>query len=344
MLRVFSIEQADEWDKIVHSFKMFDVYYLSGYVKAFQIHGDGTPFLFYYQDENCRGINVVMKRDIAFDPRFKQYLEPGKYFDFSVPYGYGGWLIEGNNSKRLFKEYEKWCFDNYIVSEFVRFHPILENYKISRSYYDVTYLGETVAIDLDSKESIWNNFTKKNRNVIRKAIKNNVEIKEGLSEELLDSFKYIYNETMKKDNADEYYFFKDNFYKSIKCCLEENAKIFYATKDSKIIAASIIIFANKSLNYHLSGSLIEYRNFAPTNLLLWKAAEWGFLNGYRTFHLGGGVGCKEDSLLKFKKGFYRGECRQFYIGKKIFNLKLYNYLLSLRKNDKQEDFFPEYRG
>lgn len=37
--------------------------WLSGYVKAFQIHGDGEPLLFHYEDERTRGMNVVMKRD-----------------------------------------------------------------------------------------------------------------------------------------------------------------------------------------------------------------------------------------------------------------------------------------
>ena len=74
MLKVLAIKQSKKWDKIVKTFKDYDVYYLSGYVKAFQIHGDGEPLLFYYEDGNCRGINVVMKRDISFDIHFKGIL------------------------------------------------------------------------------------------------------------------------------------------------------------------------------------------------------------------------------------------------------------------------------
>ena len=107
MLEVLTINESLKWDDIVKSFKEYDVYYLSGYVKAFQIHGGGEPLLFFYEDDKCRGINVVMKRDIALDKHFKGKLEIGKYFDFATPYGYGGWLIEGNDSSRLFDEYEK---------------------------------------------------------------------------------------------------------------------------------------------------------------------------------------------------------------------------------------------
>lgn len=69
-LKVYSIEQSAQWDTIVRSFKEYDVYWLSGYVKAFQIHGDGEPLLFCYEGLDVRGINVVMKRDVAKDEFF----------------------------------------------------------------------------------------------------------------------------------------------------------------------------------------------------------------------------------------------------------------------------------
>ena len=43
MIKIYSIEEAKKWDELVRTFANYDVYYLSGYVKAFQIHGDGEP-------------------------------------------------------------------------------------------------------------------------------------------------------------------------------------------------------------------------------------------------------------------------------------------------------------
>lgn len=345
MLEVIVLNESNKWDEIVKSFKDYDVYYLSGYVKAFKIHGDGEPLLFYYFDDKCRGINVVMKRDIALDTNFKDVLEKNRLFDFATPYGYGGWLIEGADSDNLFNEYEKWCMEHSIVSEFVRFHPVLKNHIFSEGHYDVVSLGETVAINTTSKELIWNNFNPKNRNVIRKAVNNGIQIKQGLSEDLIDIFIEIYNGTMDKDNATPYYYFEKDFYESIKKDLKYNSTIFYAELDEKIIAASIMIYANGRLNYHLSGSLREYQNLAPSNLLLWKAAEWGNEIGCSTFHLGGGVGSEEDNLFRFKKAFYRGELCRYHIGKKIFNTELYKRLNDLRNKFSDScTFFPVYRG
>ena len=54
-------------------------------------------------------------------------IEENTYFDLATPYGYGGWLIEGNQVEKLFQTYYDWLENNGIICEFVRFHPILKN-------------------------------------------------------------------------------------------------------------------------------------------------------------------------------------------------------------------------
>lgn len=345
MLSVYTVAEAEDWDSIVRSFAEFDVYWLSGYVKAFKIHGDGEPLLFYWDDGETRGINVVMKRDVSTDIHFAGKIEKNQYFDFSTPYGYGGWLIEGKNSDKLFEDYEKWCKKNGITSEFVRFHPMLQNQEKCRKHYLVAQLGEVVHMELSSPDIIWKNIISKNRNVIRKAVKNGVKIYHGRYPKIYEKFQIIYNKTMDRDHAENYYYFGKDFYKSVLEELPENAQVFYAEKDGVVIAASIILAANGMMDYHLSGSIDEYRNLAPTNLLLYKAALWGCANGYRTLYLGGGIGSGEDSLFKFKRSFYKGDLNHFYIGKKIFDKKSYDTLINLRIDKiSDEKYFPLYRA
>lgn len=344
MLKVYTLEQSEQWDAIVRSFREHDVYWLSGYVKAFQIHGDGDPLLFFYDDGTTRGINVVMKRDVAKDVKFRGLIEEGKFFDFATPYGYGGWLVEGGHTKELFQAYSQWLEKNDIVSEFVRFHPMIENHDASRSFYEVIQLGEVVHMQLSSPELIWNNIISKNRNVIRKAIKNGVVIYNGRFPEIYEKFRSIYNSTMDKDNAEEYYYFGSDFYQSILDDLPQNAQVFWAQKNNQVIAASIMLATNGRMNYHLSGSLRDFSSLAPTNLLLYEAALWGYANGYKTLYLGGGVGSGEDSLFKFKRAFYRGDLNRFYIGKRIYNQEKYDILLRLRTKIENPGFFPKYRG
>ena len=343
MLNIYSLEQADKWDAIVRSFLNYDIYWLSSYAKTLQVNGDGDPIMFFYDDGNTRGINVSMKRDIAIVSPFSDLLEKEKYYDLCTPYGYGGWIIEGENIEVLFRTYDEWLKDNSIISEFVRFHPVIKNHKNCNAFYDIEQRGEVVCMDLSSKDVIWNNLTSENRNRIRKAEKNGVHVYDGNSPEIYDLFQKIYNATMKRNNAADYYFFEKDYYQSILNDLVPNSRVFWAEKDEKVIAASIMIYANGHMNFHLGGSLEEYNCFAPNNLIMYNGAVWGCENGYKTLLLGGGVGSKDDTLLRYKKTFCKEGTSHFYTGKKIIDREKYDYLTGLRKIEKSE-FFPKYRA
>lgn len=345
MIELVKLNESKKWDTIVRSFKRYDVYYLSGYVKAFEQYGDGEATLIYYTDESTRAINVVMMRDISDIPCFCGQLEKNKFYDIATPYGYGGFLVEGDDVSALEKEYTEFVVNHGIVAEFVRFHPILKNYKDVTLLYDEICLGDTIFIDTTDETVIWNNFTSKNRNMIRKAQKSGVKVFWGRDQRIIPIIMEIYNATMIRDNADDYYFFDESFYQSILNDLKYNAMWFYSMVNDEVAAIAIFMFCNGQMHYHLSASRKEYQNLAPTNLLLFEAACWASHNGYKTLHLGGGVGCKPDSLYKFKKAFNRGEDKSFYIGKKIFDKETYQMLVGLKGNQiTNHQFFPEYRG
>ena len=353
MIKIISFEQMKEWNDTVVSFEHHDVYYLHGYVDAFRLHGDGIPVLIYYKGEQLRGICVVMKRDLSNLSWTKGILQANRWFDFTTPYGYGGWIFDGETSDlnllHFYIEYKNYMLENNIVCNFIRYSPVLKNAEPMRRIGKVLDLGKTITIDISSEEVIWNNLTSKNRNMIRKAVKNNVEIHHSKPTfELMSIFKQIYDETMRNDQASDYYFFEESFFQSIIERLCDNCEVFYATKSDKIIAISIILYCNGYMHYHLSGTVAEYRKLAPTNLLLYEAALWGCKNGFVFFHLGGGVGSGEDNLYKFKAAFNRSGNCQFSIGQEVFNSGMYDQLVEWRKEkeplfDANTTFFPVYR-
>lgn len=343
MIKLYELSHSTEWDETVKSFAEYDVYYLSGYVKAFQIHGDGNPQLLYYEADGLKAIYVYMKRKTAIEG----------YYDSVTPYGYGGVLFDGdtseNNLHAFWNTYVERMKEEGIVDNFVRYHPVLANAIPMKQISTVIDLGKTIAFDLASPEVIWRNIISKNRNMIRKAEKNGVTIEHGKDLALFEDFRRIYNTTMVKDNAEEYYYFGEQFYESIHNDLHDNYEMFYAVYEGQIIAMSIMLFANKQMHYHLSGSMMEYRNLAPSNLLLYKAAVWGWEQGYKTFHLGGGVGSGEDNLYKFKAAFNKMSDYQFSIGKQIFDQEKYDELVKIRRDsdanfDETSHFFPLYRA
>lgn len=342
-MKLIDLAHSAEWDEIVKSFTEWDVYYLSGYVKAFHIHGDGTPFLLYYKENGLRAIYVYMRRETRLS---------GVY-DSVTPYGYGGVLFEGDTSKdnlkAFWESYLALMYEEHIVDNFVRYHPVLKNALPMKDISNVLDMGKTISMDLTSPDVIWENIISKNRNMIRKAEKNGIEIRHGKGLDLFPEFKRIYNATMHKDHAEEYYYFGDAFYESIHNDLNANYEMFYAVLNGDIIAMSIMLYGNKQMHYHLSGSLIEYRNLAPSNLLLYKAALWGCELGFKSFHLGGGVGSEEDNLYKFKAAFNRNSDCQFSIGKEVFDQEKYDDLVKIRRESdpgfkEDSNYFPLYRA
>lgn len=332
---ILSHKDKREWNSLVKSFEKWDVYYLHEYAISFMEHGDGDPLLIYYEDINCRLCYVVMLNDISEMHAFKGKLLPRKYFDLTTPYGYGGPLIDGNfsdTSKRNFRsELYNYCVSENIVSEFFRFHPLLNNQMYLEDMDQVVELKKTIVIDTMSHEKINNNMVSKCRNMIRKAEKMGISIKYD-SGENIDEFIKIYESTMKNNHAETYYYFERKYYDYILDEMASNTIIFYSYFEESIISAAIFFYNEKYMHYHLSGTLKEYRHMASMNLLLNKASLWASDHGISVLHLGGGVD-QSDSLFKFKKQFNKNGELPFYIGRNIFSKELYDELLSIRKKN-----------
>ncbi|HKM03961.1 MAG TPA: GNAT family N-acetyltransferase [Lachnospiraceae bacterium] len=357
--------QKEEWKNIVDHFPKADVYYFPEYVQAFTNNGDGEALLLYYKSPALQAINIVMKRQV---PVLQTECEGDKellaFYDFVTPYGYGGFLLNrATKEEELFQQeiinlreaYIRYCKEQHIVAEFVRFHPVLDNANGLRevglsnqkqdkdNLYEIEDLGNTVCLDITSTDIIWQNMTSKNRNMIRKAQKSGVKVYWGREEYLFTKFEEIYNATMDKVNAGKYYYFNKEFYESICQDLKNHALLFYAKLEDEIIAMSIVMYSKGALHYHLSASVQEYLSYAPTNLILYEAACWGSELGYQTFHLGGGLGSRQDHLYHFKKQFNRQDDCTFSVGRGIMNLEVYDRLCVQNKVDRKTGFFPAYR-
>lgn len=270
--------------------------------------------------------------DISKSPRFCGLLEPRKYYDLESPYGYGGPLsdcpLPDVSQNRFLEEMKSYASSQGIVAQFVRFHPLLMNHKIAPSVFETRYLHDTIFIDTDSPEVIMENMDSKNRNMVRKAVRNGVTIERRSIGQYQD-FLPIYYETMQKDKADDYYYFEEEYFKA-QLELKDNACIFYALLEGEPIAASIMLYNDNFIHYHLAGTVTEYRKYAPSNLLLYESACWASKRGIKKFHIGGGME-QDDSLFRFKKQFNKNGRLPFLIGRTVFDHERYQELLSIRK-------------
>ena len=258
MLKVLGLDDEELWLSTVREFENHDVYYLPSYTKSFRLNGDGEPLLFHYESSDTRAINVVMKRDVADAPQFSGVLPSGNYLDLSTPYGYGGWLLEGDRSEaavqKLDAAYGEYCRENNIVSEFVRFHPLLRNYDCLAPMYEIIEMGKTVYLDLSSLEVIDQNIQQRTHNRIRKAQRDGLSVGVGNSLEIFSQFTELYTMTMARNQAQPYYFFSNDFFECIQREMPNNAIIFYTVYGSNMAAMELVLYGNHRMHSHLQAS------------------------------------------------------------------------------------------
>lgn len=298
-----------------------DIYWTDAYCHADEILEGGTAKLFVCEENDNLAVYPFIMRKIQNEKL------GGDYYDIETPYGYGGPVIKSGDAdfaaafETAFLEY---CEKEHIIAEFIRFHPMIKNEHIFKKDIEVLHNRITVCLNLEkSIDEIWmHDISTQNRNTIRKCQKNGLTVE--ISEDY-DEFLEIYNETMQKVGASDFYFFNQTYYEQVK---NNPAYVLMRVRQGQnTLAAAIFMKYKDYFHYHLSGSRREFLKLAPNNILLWEAIQYAKKNGCRRMHFGGGLtDSEEDPLFRFKKRFSSGSL-DFYIGKRIHNPEIYRKLI-----------------
>ncbi len=325
-----------------------DIYFQPQYGKLYEKIENGTCEVF----EHCSELGTVYHLFIKRQIPEKVYNEV--WHDLITPYGYGGPLVvscaEGKNNLLVneFKQvFERYCLENNIVSEFIRFHPLMNNHTNFEGVYDIEFNRKTIYIDLESEEHIWGNMKSTSRNRIRKATGLNIQVVNDSSQRSLSKFIELYYKTMDKHNAaGSYYFHRDYFIELMN--LNKSSEIFNAVLNGKTIASIIVLIGKDLIHYHLGATDPEYYSLSPNNILFYEVAKWGAKAGFQKFHLGGGYSHPGDGIFRFKQTLNQHGVLNFYVGKKIWKLEIFSRLVEARSMeddfDKNSTFFPVYRN
>ncbi len=326
-----------------------DIYYNDAYGKLYEDIEKGEYIKYTFL--SSLGLIVV-----PFIKRPVPWLIDGKqYYDVVTPYGYGGPLIikSACDTQEIMiafaRSFSAYCKANDIICEFLRFHTLYNNASYCQDIYEVIHNRHTIAIDLTDEAFFENQFSSKCRNMVRKAARNGVitEIDEELK--TIDTFSDLYYSTMKKDDADDYYFFNKDYFCKIRDNLADSSLLVNAISEGQIIASSLFLYTPGNFaHYHLSATSPEFYKMAANNLIIKVACDALRERNCTWLHLGGGLSSdSNDSLFSFKHSFGRQEknLKNFFIGKKVWNEKIYQKTIEqyLRHGGERNSFFPMYR-
>jgi lipid II:glycine glycyltransferase (peptidoglycan interpeptide bridge formation enzyme) len=325
IIRELNTGSKEEWNHYLSLIKEKDVFFTPEYYEVFEKNGDGEACCFVFCEDGKIAIYPYMKVNLYN----KGYELKNDYYDIEGVYGYNGVIYNSDDTsfrKNFYTHFTNFCKDTNIISEFTRFHTLIKNHNFSQDFLNIMYNRKTVYLYLRKDyDDIWNNsYSSENRNMIRKAQKNNINI---IPLEDTGLFFKLYQDTMLSVKAEEYYYFNLEFFSNLKELLSSQLIILGAFYEDKLIASTLTLYDGAYSHYYLSAKDSKFSKYAPGNLMLNENVNILKEKNVELFNFGGGhTTYEDDSLLKFKKNFSK-DINDFFIGSRIINDEVYKEVI-----------------
>lgn len=342
---------AREWPELL-SRVSHDVYHRPEYHRTSGFGCEGDPYLFAYEEDD----------KVFLWPYLLTPIDGlNEYFDVTSVYGYSGPV--GSTDPPFLSRAWRELLDHWrmqrAVSAFTRFHPILGNSALCEGLRasadtrggDLRLCGSTVSIDLtlDRSEQV-----RRYQRILRQEIRQSHEAGFITCEDRdwrhRDDFVRLYRETMKRRQGRSEYLIDSAWVDRFREALGDRARLFVTTFEGTVAVALLVMTHGPFVHAHLTGINADLVAYSPFKVVVDDVREWGTAQGLQFFHLGGGLGGREDSLFQFKRRF-SPLVHQFRIGCWILRPTEYRELehshrdfYAAQGTDIGEpDYFPVYR-
>lgn len=339
MTSYLTVFDEQQWSNFIARSINSDIYHSWQY---HQIDRTGQPVLFVYQEDTFFIALPFIKRDIEGSP----------WYDLTSVYGYAGPVSDKRfedisvqsmiSFRKLFLEFAR---EQKCVSVFSRLHPFSRQNLLLEKIGGVTGNGKTIYIDLNlSLEEQRGRYEKRLSRQIRNQRKKGYLIRESTDIDDIRAFTAMYTENMRRVAANRNYFFNEDYFIEILLNPKLSSKLLLVYDGDKMACGAVVFYSDSIIRNHLSATSEAYLKESPSKLLTDEISVLGRQLGLKYFHLGGGVGGREDSLFKFKS-YFSGTWMNDYTWRFVPDPASYNLLLEMRGINKStsSQFFPLYR-
>lgn len=332
MYEVISLQNNLRWQKVLDVMQIDDVHYTTHYFLSALTLDPGEALMFYYNDE---------LGSVAY-PYIKRQVEEGhsNYFDITTPFGYGGPVLRATTDAsalavEFMEVFSNYCKEEGIIAEYIRFHPLYGNASYFKNHLKLIPIYETYTIDLKkfaqtsiARES---DAGESEKLVIKKL---------GTVRHMFDFLVLYYSEVRKREEADSYYFFTEDYFEALVSELGQVLHLFGAFRGSKLVSACYILAEGNVIYHHLDGTIENEDKGETTRALLLKVAEWGAEHNMSYYHLGGDFKVESLQVIPIKKNLANMQPSMFYICEKIHNDIVFRDLV----NPEELDIEKRYRN
>ncbi|TML47191.1 MAG: hypothetical protein E6G19_00195, partial [Actinobacteria bacterium] len=199
---------TEQWDPLVERLGCADAYLLRHYVESACLLERGRPLLLHLPADGGDVVFPLILREIEGERGL---------LDAITPYGYGGPVAVGPEPpvEHFYELYDSWCRTAGVVSTFIRFHPLFANQRQAPDGVHIERLADTIAWSLDPDLDLFDGLHPKHRNKVRKARAAGLEIAVREAPPSLSGFAGLYEGTMSRLGADDFYFFPADYWQAL---------------------------------------------------------------------------------------------------------------------------------
>jgi FemAB-related protein (PEP-CTERM system-associated) len=152
---------------------------------------------------------------------------------------------------------------------------------------------------------LWNAYASQHRNTIRRAYKNNLEVKSGHLDQL-DAFYRVMTLSWRQHGTPIY---QRRYFEDILAAFPEEARIFVVYRDRTPVAVAFNGHHRDTVEGLWNGTDPAYRQLQPGYVLYWEMIKHACERGFRSYHLGRST--VDSGGESFKKK-WKADAKQLY--------------------------------
>jgi hypothetical protein len=330
-----------DWDALAVA--AGDVYYQRDYLRAAALHEAGELCLVHYRSDCGAVLYPLVRRSLETLPL------PGPLtrsrFDLTTPYEYGGPLLicepaaEQSVRAGFLRTFDAWCRDTGVISEFVRFDPLLAAHSGWGDAYDLRPCGRNVVIDLSQDDAA---LLAQMRGAARRAVL--AAQRRGCRVEHTSArsgdFASLYRASLGRLGAGAHYYFSVDYFADLAALGGEDRLAVALSPNGEIAGVALFVVGRQFAHYHLAAVDRAMGSLNPGHLLIYEAARRLRDSGRRWLHLGGAA-ASQSGLRAFKESFSPDRV-DYVVGTRVHDALTYRALAEAA-SAVGERFFPAYR-
>lgn len=296
---------GDKWNEFVYKHPQGNIFQTPEMFEIYKNTKKWKPTFLSVIDGNKNVLGIML---IATEKKFEGFL--GKLTARATVWG-GPLVVNTEEKGEIFKllldALDKELKNEVIYVQFRNLYDFSDNkeYFKNNKYSYREHLNFLSDLTI-GEENLWQKLTTARRNEIRKAEKEGIRVKLATNSSEIEKSYNILKETYLRIKMPSLN--KDLFEFTYRFLSSKNMfNILLATyKDLIVGMLSLFVYKDRAYVWY-AGSLSEYYNKHPNDMLYWEAMKWAHKNGYKIFDFGGaGSPDKEYGVREFKRQFGGG--------------------------------------